>query len=38
LFDERLNPWAMAGIAIVIASVTINTLMKRRWERAASRP
>ena len=30
LFDERLSAFALAGMALVIASVTANTLMKRR--------
>ena len=33
LFDERLSPFALAGMALVIASVTINTWMKRRWDQ-----
>jgi len=28
LFDERLNAYALAGIGLVIAAVTINTLIK----------
>ena len=30
LFDERLSAFALAGMALVIASVTANTLLKRR--------
>ena len=30
LFDEQLNGYALAGIGLVIAAVTLNTLLKRR--------
>lgn len=30
LFDERLDAFAMAGIAVVVAAVTMNTLLKRK--------
>ena len=33
LFDEYLNRWALTGIGLVILSVTINTILKSRWER-----
>ena len=36
LFDEHLNQWALAGIGLVILSVTINTVLKRRWEHKPS--
>jgi drug/metabolite transporter (DMT)-like permease len=36
LFDEHLNQWALAGIGLVILSVTVNTLLKRRWEQKPS--
>jgi drug/metabolite transporter (DMT)-like permease len=36
LFDERLNHWALVGIAVVILSVTLNTVLKRRWEGRSS--
>lgn len=37
LFDEHLNQWALAGIGLVILSVTVNTVLKRRWEQKPSR-
>ena len=36
LFDEHLNQWALAGIGLVILSVTVNTVLKRRWEQKPS--
>ena len=36
LFDEHLNQWALAGIGLVILSVTVNTVLKRRWEQRSS--
>lgn len=36
LFDEHLNQWALAGIGLVILSVTVNTVLKRRWEQRPS--
>lgn len=30
IFDEQLGGWAIAGMVLVIAAVTANTLMKRR--------
>ncbi|MGY8941509.1 MAG: DMT family transporter [Flavobacteriales bacterium] len=36
LFNEHLNAWALAGICLVIAAVTTNTLLKRHWEKSAT--
>ena len=36
LFDEHLNQWALTGIGLVILSVTVNTVLKRRWEQKPS--
>lgn len=35
LFDERLSAWALVGMALVIAAVVLNTLLKRRWDQSA---
>lgn len=32
LFDERLSGWALVGMVIVILAVTMNTLLKKKWE------
>jgi drug/metabolite transporter (DMT)-like permease len=36
LFDEHLSSLALIGMALVIASVTLNTLMKRRDSQRAA--
>lgn len=37
IFDEYLNAFALAGIGLVIAAVTTNTLLKRKWEKTTEK-